>query len=101
MSVVVLYELLSGARRCGRAEVNLAAIRNFGLLVPPIEFNEDDAVEASRVRRELEESGSPIGPYDVLIAGHARSRGIALATNNLREFRRVPGLTVEDWLAPM
>ena len=101
MSVIVLYELMHGARKSGRRDANMAAIRSFQLLVPSIEFDENDAAEASLVRRELEHAGTPIGPYDVLIAGHARSRGIALATNNVREFSRVPGLIVEDWLAPL
>lgn len=98
MSAIVLFELLHGARKSGRPDANLAAIRNFFMLVPAIEFDNDDAEEASRVRRELEGAGTPIGPYDTLIAGHARSRGYALATNNGKEFGRVSGLVVEDWL---
>jgi len=98
MSVIVLYELLQGAMKSGRPEANLANVRDFKLFVPAIEFNENDAAEASKVRRQLESSGRPIGPYDMLIAGHARSRGLILATNNRREFERVPDLRVEDWL---
>ncbi|MGO3354855.1 PIN domain-containing protein [Halomonas sp. AOP42-C2-23] len=47
---------------------------------------------------ELAKAGTPIGPYDQMIAGHARSRGLILVTNNLGEFSRVPGLRVEDWI---
>jgi tRNA(fMet)-specific endonuclease VapC len=99
MSAIVLYELLQGAMKSGRTEANLANVRDFKLLVPAVEFDENDAAEASRVRRHLESSGKPIGPYDMLIAGQAKSRGLVLATNNVREFSRVPGLIVEDWLA--
>jgi tRNA(fMet)-specific endonuclease VapC len=53
------------------------------------------------LRAELARSGNPIGPYDQLIAGHARSKGLILVTNNLREFNRVPGLRVEDWTVPV
>ena len=98
MSAVVLFELLHGARKSGRPDANMAAVRNLCLLVPPLEFDDNDAAEASRVRRQLEGAGTPIGPYDILIAGHARSRGLVLATNNVKEFSRVEGLTVEDWL---
>ena len=98
MSAVVLFELLHGARKSGRPDANMAAVRNLCLLVPPLEFDDNDAAEASRVRRQLEAAGTPIGPYDILIAGHARSRGLVLATNNVKEFSRVEGLTVEDWL---
>lgn len=99
MSAIVVFELVNGALKSGRPESNLAALHNLNTLVPTIEFDGDDAAEASHVRRHLENAGTPIGPYDTLIAGHARARGLILATNNVREFSRVPGLVVEDWLA--
>jgi tRNA(fMet)-specific endonuclease VapC len=98
MSAIVLYELLQGAMKSGRAAANVANVRDLQLLVPVLRFEEIDAEEASRVRRQLESTGRPIGPYDTLIAGHAKARGLVLATNNVREFSRVDGLTVEDWL---
>ena len=52
------------------------------------------------MRRSLEQAGNGIGPFDVLIAGHALHAELILATNNTREFSRVDGLTVEDWLLP-
>ena len=57
------------------------------------------ASHTGQLRAELARSGTPIGPYDQLIAGHARSRGLIIVTNNRREFDRVPGLRVEDWTA--
>ncbi len=52
------------------------------------------------VRSELARLGQPIGPYDQMIAGHARSQGLIVVTNNRREFDRVPGLRIEDWVTP-
>lgn len=101
MSAIVLFELVNGALRSGRPEPNLQALRNLRSLVPAMDFDDNDAAEAARVRRELESSGTSIGPYEVLIAGHARARGLVLATNNVREFGRVQGLVVEDWLADL
>ena len=60
-------------------------------------FDCEDAREAGEIRAVLEASGQPIGPYDTLIAAQARRRRATLATLNVREFERVPGLRVEDW----
>jgi tRNA(fMet)-specific endonuclease VapC len=62
-------------------------------------FDLEDAVEAGGIRAGLERLGTPIGPYDYLIAAQARRRGAALVTLNRREFERVPGLIVTDWAA--
>lgn len=62
-----------------------------------LEFHAHAAEEYGKIRAELERGGTPIGPMDMLIAGHARSEGLILVTNNTREFRRVEGLMVEDW----
>ena len=61
-------------------------------------FNSAAAAHAANIRANLEQRGAPIGAYDLLIAGHARSRGLIVVTGNLREFRRVEGLRAEDWL---
>lgn len=70
-----------------------------GAGVDVIDFDAADAREAGDIRAHLKRAGTPIGPYDVLIAGQARRRGARLATLNAREFARVPGLIVEDWNA--
>ena len=62
-------------------------------------FDETAARRAASVRAELEAAGNVCGPYDLLLAGHALALGLTLATNNVREFSRVGGLVVEDWLA--
>ena len=63
------------------------------------DFEPDDAEEAGDIRAALERAGTPIGPYDVLIAAQARRRGAMLVTANRREFARVPRLKTEDWAA--
>jgi tRNA(fMet)-specific endonuclease VapC len=67
-------------------------------LIEVLPFDRAAAEDAGRVRGYLAGLGTPIGPFDSLIVGHARSRGLIVVTNNTREFSRVPGLQVEDWL---
>lgn len=62
-----------------------------------LDFHAQAAEEYGKIRAELERKGTPIGSMDLLIAGHARSEGLILVTNNTREFKRVEGLQVEDW----
>jgi tRNA(fMet)-specific endonuclease VapC len=97
---VVLFELRYGAAKSANRQ--RAARRIAELLAGPVEvldFESDDTEEAGDIRAALERAGTPIGPYDVLIAGQARRRGALLVTANRREFARVPGLRTEDWLA--
>ena len=61
-------------------------------------FDYQAAAHFGQVRAELMKTGKPIGPYDLMIAGHARSLGLILVTKNLREFKRVAGLRVENWI---
>jgi tRNA(fMet)-specific endonuclease VapC len=61
--------------------------------------DKEDAQQAGQVRAALASIGTPIGPYDVLVAGQAVARDMILVTHNTREFARVPGLRVEDWQA--
>lgn len=65
-----------------------------------LNFDQDDAREAGEIRATLRAAGTPIGPYDVLIAAQARRRDAVLITTNTREFVRVPGLRIEDWTKP-
>jgi tRNA(fMet)-specific endonuclease VapC len=100
LSAIVLYELEYGARKSAHPERNLARIGDFLTGVADVvPLAADDASEAGDIRALLEKKGTPIGPYDVLIAAQARRRGIALVTANRREFDRVPGLIVTDWAA--
>ena len=95
---VVLYELWYGIKKSARAQQNTDALDGFlALDVTPWPFEPEDAEEAGDVRAALERLGTPIGPYDVLIAAQARRRGAILVTANKNEFARVPGLQTQDW----
>ena len=65
-----------------------------------LDFDAEAAAHAGEIRADLEREGRSIGSYDLLIAGHARSRGLVVVTGNLAEFRRVEGLRSEDWEMP-
>jgi tRNA(fMet)-specific endonuclease VapC len=95
MSAVVAHELFYGAFKSRRATQNVALIDALQFLV--LEFDKEDARHAGAVRAFLASKGTPIGPYDVLVAGQALSRNMILVTRNTDEFERVPGLRIEDW----
>lgn len=100
LSSIVLFELHYGVANSGRRKENRERLAVF--LQAPIEvlrFEPEDAEEAGTLRAELKRAGTPIGPYDLLIAAQARRRGARLVTANMGEFSRMPGLTVEDWAA--
>lgn len=97
MSTVVLHELVWGAYKSERVEKNLERLRR--LRLPIVAFGDEDAHAAGQIRAELNRIGTPIGPYDLLIAGQARARGLTVVTGNVREYGRVEGLAVEDWAA--
>jgi tRNA(fMet)-specific endonuclease VapC len=99
ISTIVLTELLHGAARSARPEHNRIEVNRFAARLEVLPFDDAAADHAADVRAALEKKGQPIGGYDVLIAGHARSRGLIVITGNLAEFRRVEGLRCEDWLA--
>jgi tRNA(fMet)-specific endonuclease VapC len=98
MSVVTFLELTYGAWKSQHPEENLARLEQLERLIPAQPLDSWVARDYARVRAELERKGTPIGAYDLLIAAHALSLGLTLVTNNLREFRRVPGLKVENWI---
>lgn len=95
LSVMVIHELYYGAFNSDRLDRNLAQIAEIRL--PILSFTDDDARAAGEVRARLRRQGTPIGPFDGLIAGQALARDLILVTNNTREFARVAGLRVEDW----
>jgi tRNA(fMet)-specific endonuclease VapC len=100
ISVVVLFELRYGAAKSANRQRASRRIADFlSGPVKVLDFEPDDAEEAGDIRAALERAGTPIGPYDVLIAGQARRRRAVLVTANLREFARVPRLKTEDWTA--
>ena len=94
---IVLFELWYGIAKSAHPQRNANALDDF--MAGPIQllsFEADDAREAGDIRASLERAGTPIGPYDILIAAQARRRGATLATGNIREFARVPGLRTEE-----
>lgn len=99
ISTVVLTELLHSAAKSERPDHNRHEVEHFAARLEVLSFDADAAAHAADIRAELERRGQKIGAYDVLIAGHARSRGLIVVTGNLGEFRRVDGLRCEDWLA--
>ena len=98
---IVLYEIWYGIKKSVRARANTAVLAVFlSLDLMPWPFEPEDAEEAGDIRAALERAGTPIGPYDVLVAAQARRRGAVLITANEREFARVAGLKTEDWASP-
>lgn len=99
-SVIVHHELQFGVFASRDPQItarNVAALMQ-GIIIEPL--TEDDATVAASVRAALKRTGTPIGPYDVLIAGQALARGWTLVTANVSEFQRVQGLDVQDWSQP-
>lgn len=99
ISSIVLYELLYGAAKSARPTENRQQVEAFSERLQVLDLDADAALHAGEIRAELERTGNTIGAYDLLIAGHARSRGLIVVTNNTREFARVDGLRIEDWEA--
>jgi len=97
MSAITLAELRFGADRKGSRRLH-ALIDAFADAVEVAPFDEDAALEFGRLGSFLAERGTPIGEMDALIAAHAVALRRALVTNNLRHFKRVPGLSIESWL---
>ena len=95
----MLSHLLHGAAKSRRPIETRREVERFAALLEVLPFDAEAAAHAADIRAVLEKKGQTIGGYDVLIAGHARSRGLIVVTGNLREFRRVEGLRCEDWLA--
>jgi tRNA(fMet)-specific endonuclease VapC len=97
VSVVTLYELSYGAEKHDHPIKARQQLRDFIKPFEILNWTPDAAAECARIRAKLEKKGMMIGPYDVQIAAHAKSLGFTVVTNNEREFRRVEGLTVENW----
>jgi tRNA(fMet)-specific endonuclease VapC len=99
ITTMTLTELLHGAARSARPVENRREVEHFARRLAVLPFDENAAAHAADIHANLGRRGALIGPYDILIAGHARSRGLVVITGNLGEFQRVEGLRAEDWLA--
>lgn len=101
ISSVTLAELLHGAEKSSDVTRNLAVVEDFCSRLDVLPYAAQSAAHYGSIRAALETAGTPIGVNDLHIAGHARSLGLTLVSNNLREFERVPGLLLENWVASL
>jgi len=97
ISSITLAELFYGVSRSADPDRNLVALTQFCAPLEILPFDDRCSAVYGRVREQLERSGFPIGPLDTLIAAHALSEKAILVTDNVREFRRVSGLVIENW----
>ncbi len=98
ISSITLGELHYGAEKSARRAENLTAIAHFVARLEVLPFAAKAAAHYGQVRADLERAGKPCGPHDMQIGGHARSEGLIVVTNNMREFARMPGVRAENWL---
>jgi tRNA(fMet)-specific endonuclease VapC len=94
---IVLFELEVGISKSSLPQKRKKQLKDFTSIIQVMPFGQEEAGYAARIRVELERKGTPIGPYDLLIAAIALSRKGILITHNTREFARIPGLKIEDW----
>jgi tRNA(fMet)-specific endonuclease VapC len=99
ISTITVFELEYGAEKSSQGSRARKALARFIAPLGILDLDLRAAREAARIRARLERAGTPIGPYDLLIAGMAKSNGLALVTNNTREFERIEGLSLENWVS--
>lgn len=97
ISAISLGELVFGAEYSQQVDRNLADIETMIARLEVLPFGDKATYHFGQIRAALYKTGQPIGPYDMMIAGHARASGLILVTNNVKEFARVPGLILENW----
>ncbi|MFO7729772.1 MAG: type II toxin-antitoxin system VapC family toxin [Spirochaetia bacterium] len=97
LPVIVLYELRVGILTSNSPEKLMRYLEDIRQSAAILEFGEKEADSAAEIRAQLEKKGTPIGPYDILIAGICRAQGGILVTRNVGEFSRVEDLRTEDW----
>lgn len=97
ISSITLSELHYGAEKSARRVENLTTTEHFVARVQVLPFGDRAAAHYGQVRAELERAGMPCGPHDMQIGGHARSEGLIVVTNDMREFIRMPGVRAENW----
>ncbi|CAG0910265.1 unnamed protein product [Darwinula stevensoni] len=98
ISSVTTSELYYGAQKSQRVQTNLEALNNFLLPFRIVDYDESASFLYGELRADLEKRGQPIGPLDMMIAAHALSLDVPLVTNNTKEFERVKGLRLENWV---
>lgn len=98
VSTITEMELIYGAEKSAAIARNLKDVEGFLARLEILDFDSAAAAHTGQIRAELANAGTPIGPYDQMIAGHARSLGLIVVTNNVTEFARVPGIRLENWV---
>ena len=98
ISAVTLAELLHGAEKSSQQQRTLSVVEDFCSRLDVLDYGAKAAQHYGQIRSALERRGTPIGVNDLHIAAHARSEGLTLVSNNLREFERVEGLLYENWV---
>ena len=98
ISAITLAELIHGAEKSSDVPRNIAVVEDFVSRLTVLPYDDRAAWQYGSIRAALEKSGQPIGLNDLHIAAHARSNGLILVTNNGREFERVSGLLLENWI---
>lgn len=97
ISALTLAELEHGVSKSAFPKKNEEAITKFTANIPVIPFDSNAAIDYGKICAYLQKAGTVIGTMDMLIAAHARSMGLTIVTNNVREFERVPDLRIENW----
>ncbi len=97
ISVITYAELVHGVEKSNAVEKNRVALSLLLSIIEIKDFDVNAADEYGKIRAALEKKGAPIGPLDMMIAGHARSLGCTIVTNNTKKFSRVSGLKIENW----
>lgn len=98
ISSITFAELIHGVEKSAYPEKNLAVVEDFTSRLSILVYDEKAAVHYGSIRAELEKKGMPIGINDLHIAAHARSNGFTLVTNNTKEFNRINGLLLDNWI---
>jgi len=98
VSTVTAMELIFGAEKSSAPYKNHRAIESFIARLVVLDYDLHGAEHTAQLRAELRKQGTPIRPFDQMIAGHARSLGLIIVSNNERGFKRVPGLRVQNWV---
>ena len=98
ISTITIAELEYGIAKSQFPEKNRIALIEFLSIFNILPFDDNDAVDFGEIKKELEKKGKIIGPMDLLLAAQAKSKKLILVTNNTKEFERVKGLTIENWL---
>ena len=94
---IVIYELRTGIAKSIDQKKRAGQLIEICSMVDILPFGDDEAGYSAKIRADLEKKGTPIGPYDILIAGTAMAQKAKLVTHNIKEFKRINGLEVVDW----